>query len=204
LKIKKIYIVRHGQTDYNKRGIVQGSGVDAPLNEEGLRQAAAFFEYYKDVPFQKVYASGLQRSQQSIRRFIDLGLPYQFLPELNEIHWGSKEGMPFTEEENRYYHQMLESWRQGHTEHAIDGGESPEEVRIRLARAMELILKGEEELILICMHGRAMRVLLCHLLNYPLSSMDEFLHENLSLYKLCYTGSMFSLEAYNDRRHLGL
>ncbi|MCY7358013.1 MAG: histidine phosphatase family protein, partial [Rudanella sp.] len=32
---KRIYIIRHGETDYNRRGVVQGSGVDADLNEMG-------------------------------------------------------------------------------------------------------------------------------------------------------------------------
>lgn len=45
---KYIYILRHGETDYNRRGIVQGSGVDAELNEYGRLQAEAFFRYYRD------------------------------------------------------------------------------------------------------------------------------------------------------------
>ncbi|MFT5802452.1 MAG: broad specificity phosphatase PhoE, partial [Nonlabens sp.] len=31
------YFIRHGQTDYNLRGIVQGSGIDSELNENGIR-----------------------------------------------------------------------------------------------------------------------------------------------------------------------
>ncbi|EJF08716.1 histidine phosphatase family protein, partial [Pontibacter sp. BAB1700] len=37
MSIKKIYLIRHGQTDFNLQGIVQGSGVDASLNELGRR-----------------------------------------------------------------------------------------------------------------------------------------------------------------------
>ncbi|NDE62419.1 MAG: histidine phosphatase family protein, partial [Cyclobacteriaceae bacterium] len=40
---KKIYLVRHGQTDYNLQGVVQGSGIDAPINATGRAQAEAFF-----------------------------------------------------------------------------------------------------------------------------------------------------------------
>ena len=54
---KEIYIVRHGQTDLNAQGIVQGKGVDAPLNELGQKQANAFYEAYKHVPFDALYSS---------------------------------------------------------------------------------------------------------------------------------------------------
>ena len=42
--MKHIYLVRHGQTDFNLKGIVQGSGVDASINETGLKQAQAFYD----------------------------------------------------------------------------------------------------------------------------------------------------------------
>ena len=40
--LKDIYLIRHGETDYNRMGVVQGSGIDADLNELGNRQAQAF------------------------------------------------------------------------------------------------------------------------------------------------------------------
>jgi bisphosphoglycerate-dependent phosphoglycerate mutase len=55
---KKIYIIRHGQTDFNKNGIVQGAGVDSSLNETGRQQAKAFYDKYKGEGFEKVYVSG--------------------------------------------------------------------------------------------------------------------------------------------------
>jgi len=199
---KKIYILRHGQTEYNRMGIVQGSGIDASLNDEGRRQADQFFEKYKEEPFQKIYVSGLKRTFESIEKFIDLGVPFEKLTDLNEIHWGRKEGQTFTAEENAYYHQMLNSWKSGRVDFAIEGGESPVDVSLRVKRAMDYIMQGDEEQILICMHGRAMRVLLCVLLNLPLRCMDNFLHGNLCVYELIWTGSMFRLARYNDTSHL--
>lgn len=199
---KKIFILRHGQTEFNRMGIVQGSGIDASLNDEGRRQALQFFEKYKGEPFQKIYVSGLKRTFESVQNFIDLGIPFEKLPDLNEIHWGRKEGQAFTKEENAYYHQMLDSWKSGRVDFAIDGGESPADVSVRVKRAMDYIMGGDEEQILICMHGRAMRVLLCVLLNLPLCCMDNFLHGNLCIYELIWTGSMFRLARYNDSDHL--
>ena len=48
---KEIYIIRHGETDYNRQGIVQGQGVDTSLNDLGRRQASAFFEHYRHIDF---------------------------------------------------------------------------------------------------------------------------------------------------------
>src|SRR6185503_16437267 len=85
---KTLYIVRHGQTDLNKQGIVQGRGLDTDLNEEGRKQAKLFFNAYKNVPFDKIYISELKRTQQSIQPFIDLGITYEKLSGLDELAWG--------------------------------------------------------------------------------------------------------------------
>jgi probable phosphoglycerate mutase len=122
---------------------------------------------------------------------------------LNEISWGKKEGQPITLEEDAYYNWMLSQWQMGNTHERIEGGESPEDVTKRQDGAINYIMsKKEESNVLICMHGRAMRILLCRLLNYPLRSMDMFEHQNLCLYQVDYTGSMFSVNKYNDTSHL--
>jgi probable phosphoglycerate mutase len=203
LTTKKIYLIRHGQTDFNLKGIVQGSGVDAPLNEKGQSQAQAFFETYQSVEFDKVYTSVLKRSIQSVQAFIDKGIPHEQFEGLNEISWGNREGQVITPEEDAYYHWVLAQWQQGHTHLPIDGGESPEQVAARQRPVVDYLLsRVEENTVLVCMHGRAIRILLCVLLNYPLRSMDMFEHDNLGLYVLNYTGTMFSIERYNDTMHL--
>lgn len=203
MSIKKIYLIRHGQTDFNLKGIVQGSGVDSSLNEKGRAQAKAFHDMYGAIPFDKVYVSGLKRTRESVQHFIDRGIPVEVLEGLNEISWGAKEGQKITPEEDAYYHWMLQQWQLGNTNLRIEGGESPEEVAGRQRFAIDHILsKTDEQTILICMHGRAIRILLCVLLHYPLRSMDVFEHENLCLYQLDYTGSMMSVKLYNDTQHL--
>lgn len=200
---KKIYLIRHGQTEYNLRGVVQGSGIDAPLNWNGHKQAAAFFEQYKDVPFDKVYYTGLQRTKQSVQGFIDLGLPHEAVPDLNEISWGRYEGVPMTHEENNYYEYMLERWSSGDLDYAIEGGESPIMVAKRLQRGIKHILSQKAETILVCMHGRAMRILLAVMLGYDLRYMDVFLHQNLGLYILNQNNfGNFTVEKFNCGEHL--
>lgn len=200
---KKIYLVRHGQTDYNLKGVVQGSGIDAPLNRNGQRQAAAFFDYYKNIPFEKVYYTGLQRTKQSVEGFLNLGIAHEAVPELNEISWGRYEGVPMTPDENHYYEHMLQRWSSGDLDYAIEGGESPNIVAKRLKKGIDHILAQPEELILICMHGRAMRVLLSIMLGYDLRHMDLFKHQNLGLYVLHQNVlGAFRIEKYNSGDHL--
>lgn len=198
-------MVRHGQTDYNLRNIVQGSGVDSDLNDRGREQAAAFYKAYKHIPFDKVYTSALRRTRQSVQAFIDDGLPVESLAGLNEISWGTKEGYRITPDEDAYYHYMLKQWQAGDTSLRIEGGESPDDVVKRMQPAIDHILsRTAEKNVLVCMHGRAIRILLCMLLRYPLRCMDTFDHQNLCLYLLDYNGVYFTLDRYNDTSHLRL
>jgi len=203
MQSKKIYLIRHGETEFNRKGIVQGSGVDAPLNETGISQANAFYEYYKSTPFEKVYTSVLQRSIQSVDSFLSMGIPHTPLEALNEIHWGKKEGVVASKEDHDYYVHVTRQWKKGATDLPIEGGESPEDVQSRQKPALEYILdQKDENLILICMHGRAMKILLCLMMDIPLAQMDRFDHRNLCLYKLEYRGNKFNLDLENDVQHL--
>jgi probable phosphoglycerate mutase len=177
--------------------------VDTDLNDRGRAQADAFFRKYKDVPFDKVYTSALKRSQQSVASFLELGIPHEALAGLNEISWGVKEGHKVTATEDEYYHFMIKQWQLGNTSLKIEHGESPDDVVKRMKPAVDHIMSNKDEsTVLICMHGRAIRILLCYLLNYPLKSMDMFEHENLCLYILKHTGSMFHIDVHNDTSHL--
>ncbi len=182
---------------------MQGSGVDSSLNDTGRAQSSAFFDAFKHIPFDKVYTSALKRTKESVDLFIKHGIPSEALPGINEISWGKKEGELITPEEDKYYHYMLDQWQNGNTSLRIEGGESPDEVIKRMKPAVDHIMSNEnEKTILICMHGRAIRILLCYLLNYPLKSMDMFEHENACLYILNYTGTMFNVELHNNVAHL--
>lgn len=182
---------------------MQGSGVDASLNDTGRAQAAAFHRSYRSIPFDRVYTSKLKRSQESLAGFVSDGLIPEPLEALNEISWGSKEGQRITPDEDAYYHWMLKQWQLGQTHIPIEGGESPDAVAVRQRRFIDLFLsRPEDKNVLVCMHGRAMRILLCQLMNYPLRSMDMFEHENLCLYLLHHCGHQMAVELYNNTDHL--
>ncbi len=201
--IKTLYIVRHGQTDLNKQGIVQGRGRDTDLNEEGRHQAQLFYNAYKQVPFDKIYISELKRTQQSIQPFIDQGVRYQKLPGLDELAWGVLEGKPSTPANKAAFMKLLRSWLEGHLDSKFEGGESPNEVKARQLEAMQIIMSHpEEKTVLVCMHGRALRLLLCILMNRPLTEMENYPHQNLVLYKITWDGEKYEIADFNNAQHL--
>jgi probable phosphoglycerate mutase len=185
--VKDIYLIRHGETEYNRKRVVQGSGIDADLNDLGQKQAAAFFAHYQDLPIDKIYTSVLRRTHQSVKGFIEKGLPWEQYEGLNEISWGNKEGKSPNTEDDLYYKNLTKTWREGHVHVQSEEGESPVEVLERQKPVIDLILsRPEENTILVAMHGRAMRVLLTHLFNAPLHHMDHYAHQNLCLYHIQY------------------
>ncbi|RZK81842.1 MAG: histidine phosphatase family protein [Pedobacter sp.] len=200
---KELYIIRHGETDLNKQGIVQGRGVNSDLNDTGRAQAAAFYAKYKDVPFDKVYTSALVRTHQTVKGFIDAGTPWEQLSGLDELAWGEWEGKPNDENAIAAFKGIMEKWQSGDYDAGFDGGETPNQVLKRLTEAIQIIKsKPEEKLVLVCMHGRAMRLLLCYLTNKPLSEMGDFPHLNTTLYKVDLTGDEFNIIEFNNTDHL--
>jgi broad specificity phosphatase PhoE len=200
---KILYFVRHGQTDFNKRGIIQGRGIDTDLNGVGRQQAQLFYEAYKDVSFDKIYISELKRTQQSIQPFIDKGIPFEKLPGLDELAWGVHEGQPSTPENKAAFLKIMRDWIDGKLDEKFEGGESPNEVKARQLEAIGTIMSHpDEKTVLVCMHGRALRLILCVLTDKPLTEMDNFPHQNLILYKVEHDDSKFNIVDFNNAAHL--
>lgn len=205
MPVQQLYLLRHGQTDFNVQGIVQGSGIDSDLNARGREQAARFWAAYKDTPFARVYTSGLKRTHQSVQQFIDAGLPHESLAALNEISWGTREGSRITPQEDAEYARVLAAWQAGDDHARLPGGESPAEVAARQRPFIELLRRRpQDEIVLACLHGRALRVLLCQLLGYPLRYMDGFEHQNLCLYKLHGVAGRYTIRNFLDVSHLAV
>ena len=121
---------------------------------------------------------------------------------LDEIDWGEKEGQALNLGYDEYFNEIVEEWKSGNTRLPVIGGESPQDVADRQKPALEKILNDPEDLVLVCMHGRAIRILLCVMLNIPLSRMDEFPHHNLGLYIIQFSEGEFIIEEHNLTGHL--
>lgn len=200
---KTFYFIRHGQTDLNLRGIVQGRGVNSPLNENGFKQAQAFFEAYKHVPFDKIYTSTLLRTKQTVEPFVQLGIPTEELVGLDEISWGIYEGQEQNEDIMRGFDDLVRAWRNNELDAAVERGESPNALIMRQKEAIAYMLnQADEKTVLVCMHGRALRILLCHFTEISACKMDDFPHTNTALYILEYADGKFRIVDHYNTKHL--
>lgn len=200
---KELFIIRHGETDFNRRGIVQGKGVNAPLNEIGQKQADAFYQWYKNESFDKIYTSTLLRTHQTVDAFIAGGIPWEQLGGLDEIGWGVYEGQELTPQILEGFEALVNVWRVGDLARHVEQGESPEMVLARQQYAMNHIISQKEEAkVLVCMHGRAMRILLCLLTEKPVCEMDDFAHTNTALYRVRYDGDRYDIVDHYNVKHL--
>ena len=198
----EIWVVRHGETYFNRQRIVQGKGVNSSLNATGLAQAAGFYNTHKHAGFDQIYISTLKRTYQSVAAFINDGIPYQQHDGLDEISWGIHEGQKSDAASYNDFRDLLKKWEAGDISARITGGESPEEVQLRQRDFLSLMEQSGREKILICSHGRSMRILLCTMLGQPLNNMGNFPHHNLGLYVLSGNAGEYSISRFNDLSHL--
>ncbi len=201
---KEIYIIRHGQTDYNAKHIIQGSGVDSDLNEIGRSQGLAFYKKYKHVPFEVVLTSNLKRTHQTVQPFIELGLPWEKHHHINEMNWGIHEGKKGTPAMREEYIRMVNAWQSGNYDYKITKAESARELADRLNIFVNHLKVRKEETMLVCSHGRSMRCMMALLNEKELYEMEQYNHSNTGLYKAIYDGSGFHFDLMDDVSHLEL
>jgi probable phosphoglycerate mutase len=201
---KELYIIRHGQTDLNAQGIIQGKGVNMPLNDLGRRQAQAFYEAYKHIPFDIMYSSTLLRAQQTIEPFKPHNIPHEVFSELDEISWGDLEGSMTTHETDANFLELTAKWRNGELHvKPSPTGESPLDLHERQKRFINHLLTTPQKKILIATHGRFIRAFMCTLTATSLSEMENYKHANLCLYKVNLLNSgNFVIEKNNEQAHL--
>lgn len=171
-----LYIMRHGETDWNRQGRLQGQ-TDIPLNENGIRLARITGESLRTVPFDLAITSPLKRARQTA----ELALGGRDIPILEdgriaEIRFGTWEGLGCrtcnfeipSEHFDDFYNDPF------HFQNAEDG----ESIADLCARTRdfweELIRKPEyqEKTILISSHGCACRAILHNVYQDP----EDFWH----------------------------
>lgn len=198
----EIYLIRHGETDYNKQRIIQGSGVDSSLNNTGIAQGNAFFEYYQGVDFQTVITSKLMRTHQTVVNFLDKKLPWEQTHDIDEMNWGVHEGKPGTPEMKVRYQEMIEEWNKDNLTWKLEEGESAAELGERVQRFLEHLKTRKEDRILVCTHGRAMRCIIALMKEEHLREMENVAHANTGLYKVKLEDGKFEILLENDTTHL--
>jgi broad specificity phosphatase PhoE len=131
----RLIIIRHGETDYNIKGLFQGQ-LDSVLTERGIRQAEYTAERLKDTRMDAIYASPLKRAlatAEIVRGGRDV--PICVDERIQEIGCGHWEGLEVDRIKRDYAHGF-ENWTTRPHLHRIDGGETFREV---FERASEFI-----------------------------------------------------------------
>ena len=191
--------MRHAQTEYNKKGIIQGSEVDSDINDFGENQSSLFYNFYKSIPFDMVYVSALKRTYQTVRRFAEAGIPCKKLKEFNEISWGINQGKS---DDLKEYEQLINSWVSGNLDEKFENGESPNEMSERLVKGFDKVIKKNHENVLLCIHGRALRILLSKIIDKDLTKMDKYTHSNTGVYIIDYKDNEYDIVGENLRNHI--
>lgn len=200
--MKEIYLIRHGETEYNLKGIVQGSGIDSVLNSNGLRQAQNFYNNYKDVDFDLHVYSNLIRTKQTINSFLNSNIQCIEDHRIREICWGEHEGKAGGIEMMNKYYRVIEAWKNGDFYESPIGGESAYELGIRLEDFIKDLFSRQFNKALICTHGRTLRALVCLLKGWTLARMEEVEHSNTGLFIVRLHHNEITFLKENDLEHL--
>lgn len=163
-----IYIVRHGETDYNVNHITQGH-TDSNLTENGIKQAEALAQVFKDIQFDIVYSSDLSRAKRTAEIItLDRNITVNTSKLLRERSYGMYDGRPssiFVSENKEILEKLktLPRLEKRKVKFAPDI-ESDEEINHRMITFLsELDETNENKTILITTHGGIMRAFLNHL-----------------------------------------
>ncbi len=202
-----IYLARHGETDYNRKRIVQGRGVNSQLNATGQAQAQRLGVRMAEVHLDAVYSSPLTRARQTaeiVREYQPSPLPpLRLLEGLEEIGWGELEGLPASAATRDAFERLHAQWAAGDFDTPVPGGESIRDVQKRSLAAWRTILTAQPGGdVLIVAHGRTIRVLLASILpGYGLERMQDIRHGNTSLNVLEVDGGEVTPRLLNSMTH---
>jgi len=179
-----LWLVRHGQTNWNLTGRWQGQAADAPgLNDTGHKQALAIREQLEDIKFAAVYSSDLLRARQTAELITEsFGMTITLEPRLREINLGDWEGM-LSEDIEAKYPQELTERAQSPFHTRAPNGEAPSEVADRVLTAIsEICNYYSDGPVLIVAHGVSLAVIICHSQGIPMKNVYQHIPDNAQPY----------------------
>jgi probable phosphoglycerate mutase len=168
--VTTIYLLRHGAlADGNRERFI--GQIDLPLAAEGISQAKAMAHALRNENIGAIYCSDLLRTRQTAEIIAgEAGIPVKANRDLREISLGNWEGLSRSEVKTSFPAQYaargndIENYR-------IPGGESFADCRLRALAAWEEILNCGSERVAVVSHAGINRLLLCHLLEMPVSNL---------------------------------
>ena len=165
---RRLYLLRHGETEWNTLGKIQGGGHDIPLNENGKNQAEKTAHLLDDIPLDVIASSQLARAKETAdilfqlhsntaSRVIDCGFA--------EMRFGMFEGKQFSTANSSMKEEFKKVSQQIKTDTTVaypGGGESTQQVMERSHKALNGLLckNPNAKHIAVVGHGRANKILL--------------------------------------------
>jgi probable phosphoglycerate mutase len=175
----RIYLARHGQTDWNLAGRTQGQ-TDTPLNATGRRQAEELKSQLTGIPFEAVYSSTLSRSRDTAE-VVHGNTPVTNLPGLRERNFGKFQGRLESDPQTGPEFQK----RRTVADDSLDGGESLNTFFARVSATIADIRKQHSSgTILIVGHLETNRMILRSLLGLTFEQAMSIMQDNNELYMI--------------------
>jgi 2,3-bisphosphoglycerate-dependent phosphoglycerate mutase len=198
----RIILVRHGETDWNATGRIQGHN-DTPLNVAGRQQARRAAQRLACEPVRALYSSDLARACETATIIGQpLGLTVVTSPRLRERQYGAWEGLTAAEIQARYPEQYAE-WRARSTDFAPPQGETRIQLLTRaLAELQTIARRHVREVVVVVTHGGLCYVLINHILGSVDGDRREFTFGNASIHTLEVTEDRWSVISMNETAHL--
>ena len=198
----RILAIRHGETDWNRNGRLQGHA-DIALNAAGRWQArrlAAALEHESPVA---IYASDLQRAVQTAQPLAQRhGLEVVVDAGLRERGFGAFEGLDYAEVARRWP-EANERWRRRDPEFGAPGGETLNAFYARATAAVaRLAGRHPGQTVAVVAHGGVMDCLYRAALRIALDAPRTWQLANASINRLLYSAGGYSLIGWSDDGHL--
>ena len=173
---KKIYLIRHGETEWTVSG--QHTGLtDKPLTEQGKREAAALKRHLMQIPFAKIWSSPLKRALET-SHLAGFDKQVEIDPDLVEWNYGDYEGL--TNDEIQKKRPGWDLFKDG-----VPNGETFEEISARADRVLQKIAKIQGD-VAIFSSGHFLRVFTARFLGLSVSVGKNFLLFPASISILTY------------------
>ena len=197
-----IYLVRHGQTAWNKEEIFRGR-TDVPLDESGQKQAELVGQYFKGMKIHAIYSSPLARAwetAQAIARFHTLKVkPLEAMIDMSFGNWEGHAHQEIREIDGETYRQWVESPHLAR----LPGGESLDDVRARCMTALEELVRNHPEKTLVLVSHRVIcKVLICAILGLDNSHFWQITQDTTAINLIQYRNGKFILSLMNETCHL--
>ncbi len=181
-----LYLVRHGETEWNRLSKVQGQ-TDTALSELGIRQAHALAERLSDVDIDVIYSSGLKRAKLTAE-IIAAHKKHQVNEhaDCREINFGPWEGLTIHEIKARYQ-EHYRVYREDPKRFALPGAETFSDVARRTYTAIsDIILQHRGKNVLLVSHSTALKAAIMMILDIDLHNYTKFRIDNASLTTLYF------------------